>query len=482
MQQEKVTLRELNLRIQQVIKTGLPEPVWVVAEISEIKIHSAGHCYLELVEKSEDEEGPVARARGIIWAFVFRMLKPYFETTTGQVLREGLKVLIKATVEFHELYGLSLNITDIDPGYTIGDLALRKAETIRRLEQDGVIHMNRELELPPVPQRIAVISSEQAAGLQDFLDQLHHNPQGYVFYTRIFPALMQGREAETSIIRAFDTIFRFEDFFDVVVLIRGGGSQADLACFNNYRLAYHIAQFPLPVITGIGHEKDESVADIVAHTALKTPTAVAEFLVDRVSAFDEHLSRQASLVSEGVMAILKSEKQRIDRITRIFSPLVMQELNRRKHRLSRSVHILQSAARNLLKSNHHSLRDIRSRSAHQFRLLFRTERERTAKLTWQTVHSGRQFIRNAALRLEMFEKTNRLTDPAQILRKGFSITYHEDKVVRDSQTLSEGQSIQTRLFRGTVSSRVESTDPGGTGNTSQDDPQKDKTQHKSTTK
>ncbi|MGC9471698.1 MAG: exodeoxyribonuclease VII large subunit [Bacteroidales bacterium] len=482
MQQEKVTLRELNLRIQQVIKTGLPEPVWVVAEISEIKIHSAGHCYLELVEKSEEEEGPVARARGIIWAFVFRMLKPYFETTTGQVLREGLKVLIKATVEFHELYGLSLNITDIDPGYTMGDLALRKAETLRRLEQDGVINMNRELELPPVPQRIAVISSEQAAGLQDFLDQLHHNPRGYVFYTRIFPALMQGREAENTIINAFNRIFRYEDFFDVVILIRGGGSQADLACFNNYRLAYHIAQFPLPVITGIGHEKDESVADMVAHTALKTPTAVAEFLVAQVSAFDEHLSRQAGLVSEGVMTILQSEKQRIDRITRIFSPLVMHELNRRKHRLARSVQTLQSAVRNLLTGNRHALRDIRSRSAHQFRLLFRTERERTAKLTWQTVHSGRQFIRNAAMRLEMFEKTNRLTDPARILRKGFSITYHGDRVVRDSQTLSEGQSIQTRLFRGTVSSRVERTDSSEPGNTPGGDHQKDITQHKNRTK
>ncbi|MGM0505145.1 MAG: exodeoxyribonuclease VII large subunit, partial [Bacteroidota bacterium] len=269
----KISLLELNQSIREKIKFNFPESIWVVAEISELKINRNGHCYLELIEKEAISENIIAKSRATIWAFTFRMLKPYFESVTGHELISGLKILVQVTVEFHELYGFSLNITDIDPNYTLGDLAQKKAETLRKLEEDGIINMNRELEFPIVPQKIAVISSETAAGYQDFMHQLTHNKYGYTYYIKLFPAIMQGLKAEESIIDTLERIFQHDHFFDIVVIIRGGGSQADLNCFNNYLLAANVAQFPIPVLTGIGHDKDESIVDLVACQKLKTPTA-----------------------------------------------------------------------------------------------------------------------------------------------------------------------------------------------------------------
>jgi exodeoxyribonuclease VII large subunit len=268
-------LSELNGMVRQVLTEAFPTKLWVVAEISELKTQRSGHCYLVLIEKDTFTDKVVAQARATIWSYIYRILKPYFETTTGQVLIEGLKVLVQVTVEFHELYGYSLNIQDIDPTYTLGDLARRKTDIINKLTREGVIDMNKGLDFPLVPQRIAVISSETAAGYQDFTNHLNTNQGGYVFYTKLFSALMQGPQTEVSVIRALERIYEYEDLFDVVVIIRGGGSQFDLSCFDNYNIAFHVAQFPLPVITGIGHEKDNSVVDLVAHTRLKTPTAVA---------------------------------------------------------------------------------------------------------------------------------------------------------------------------------------------------------------
>jgi len=264
----KLTLSELNERIRDALLEAFPGMVWVIAEVSELKENRSGHCYLELVEKEGNEI--VARSRATIWSYTYRMLKPYFETTTGQLFTQGIKILVQASVEYHPAYGLSLNIKDIDPTYTVGDMALQRKEIIDRLQKEGVFDMNRELNLPLVPQKIAVISSATAAGYQDFMNQLESNEYGFVFYTRLFEAFMQGAEAVPSIIRALERIFQYEDFFDAVVIIRGGGATADLSSFDNYELAINITQFPLPVITGIGHEKDDTIIDLVAHTRLKT--------------------------------------------------------------------------------------------------------------------------------------------------------------------------------------------------------------------
>ena len=261
--ENKLTLSELNERIKEVIEGAFPSSVWVIAEISELKENRNGHCYLELIEKQGTEI--VARSRATIWSYTYRMLKPYFETTTGQLFTQGIKILVQGAVEFHSAFGLSLNIKDIDPIYTVGDMAMQRKEIINRLQTEGVFEMNKELELPLVPQKIAVISSATAAGYQDFMNQMETNEFGFRFYTKLFQATMQGVEAVPSIIYALERIFQYEDFFDAVVIIRGGGATADLSSFDNYDLAFNITQFPLPVITGIGHEKDDTIIDLVAH-------------------------------------------------------------------------------------------------------------------------------------------------------------------------------------------------------------------------
>jgi len=274
---QKLTLSELNKQIGDVLESAFPKGVWVVGEISELKENRNGHCYLELIEKQGIEI--VARSRATIWSYTYRMLKPYFETSTGQLFTSGIKILVQVSVEFHAAYGLSLNIKDIDPVYTVGDMAMQRREIVDRLKTEGVFEMNKELQLPLVPQKIAVISSATAAGYQDFVNQLDNNKQGFVFYIKLFQATMQGTETAPSIMAALERIFGYDDFFDAVVIIRGGGATADLSSFDNYDLAYFVTQFPLPVITGIGHEKDDTIVDLVAHTRLKTPTAVAEFFI-----------------------------------------------------------------------------------------------------------------------------------------------------------------------------------------------------------
>ena len=449
-----MTLREFNLRVQQVIRDGLSAPCWVMAEISEMMINASGHCYLELVEKSPDDEGLVARARGIIWAYTFRMLQPYFETTTGQTLREGLKVLVKAKAEFHELYGYSLNISDIDPGYTLGDLAMQKAETLRRLEKEGVLRMNQETILALVPQKIAVVSSETAAGYQDFIDQLSNNPYGYVFYTRLFPAIMQGKEAEQSIIRALDHIFPFAHIFDAVVLIRGGGARSDLACYNQYWLASHIAQFPLPVLTGIGHERDESVVDIVAHTRLKTPTAVAEFLIDRLAFFDEAIGSLSSRIAGKTRDILRGKRQGLDQFARIMAPLVYRDLDRKKDMLNRAGFRQRTASQALLHKNALSLSELGAVAKHSVRNAFQSRHQQAQKLSWQLSSGYRKWLMTKKFQIEMLNKSLRLTDPANVLRRGFSITMHRGKPLKDACLTAAGDEIETRLFRGKLISTV----------------------------
>lgn len=250
-------------------------------ELSDVRSNTTGHCYLEFVQKDPRSNNLVAKARGMIWSNIYRLLKPYFEETTGQLFASGIKVLVKVTVQFHELYGYSLTVLDIDPAYTLGDMARRRREILMQLEEEGVLTLNKELEMPVLPQRIAVISSATAAGYGDFCHQLQHNSGGFFFYTELFPALMQGNQVEESVLAALDRINDRVNEFDVVVIIRGGGATSDLSGFDTYLLAAACAQFPLPVITGIGHERDDTVLDSVAHTRVKTPTAAAELLIHR---------------------------------------------------------------------------------------------------------------------------------------------------------------------------------------------------------
>ena len=272
-----VTLTQLQRSIKTSLEAAFPKSLWVSAEVAELKVNSSGHCYLELVEKAPFTDVALSQARATIWRAVYQKVSRRFETETGQRLTAGMRILAQVSVTYHELYGFSLNVSDIDPTFTLGELERQRQLTIAQLQKDGVWDMNRELPLPLLTDRIAVISSPQAAGYQDFMEQLRRSP--YRCDATIFEAVVQGAGAEDDIIAALDAIAGRLEQFDLVVIIRGGGSAVDLSCFDGYRLCAHVAQFPLPIVTGIGHDKDVSVTDMVAHTMLKTPTAVAAWLV-----------------------------------------------------------------------------------------------------------------------------------------------------------------------------------------------------------
>ena len=305
---KQYSLSELCSWIQDVVETDLPDRYWVRAEIASMSVR--GHCYMELVEKAENGT-LAAKVRATCWSNVYGLLSAYFQQETGQTLHMGLQVLLQVSVEFHAVYGLSLNIWNIDPTYTMGDLAKQRQATIRQLTEDGVMELQRALELPSLVRRVAVVSSADAAGYGDFCDQLQHNRFGFKFHTQLYPAVMQGDTAARSIIQSLSAIAEQEEEWDVVVIIRGGGATTDLQCFDNYVLASHCAQFPLPIVTGIGHTRDVSVVDMVVHTNVKTPTAAAEWLIERVAEQVERVNGLLLRLQRATQVAVMKEKNRL---------------------------------------------------------------------------------------------------------------------------------------------------------------------------
>lgn len=405
------SLYELNNIIKDAISYALPDTYWVVAEIADTKLNQKGHCYLELVEKEDNKT--IAQVKANIWAYEYRRISLKFQTATNESLKPGMKVLLLVAVTFHEVYGLSLNVRDIDPAYTMGEMALKKREVIERLMKEGLMGLNRSLPLPAVPQRIAVISSPTAAGYGDFFGQLDNNPYGYKFIHILFPALMQGPEAEQSIISALKKVRQKKDLFDVLVIIRGGGSVIDLNCFDSYSLASQVAKSPLPVLTGIGHEKDDTVVDMTAHTKMKTPTAVAEFLISGLRSFEENIIDIQNRMARHTERFIKEENYTLTSLT--------QRLNFISMQLTASLH-------NKIKGIE---KDLRSQI--------------------------KQFIQKTGSRLDNFEKVVRLLDPVNVLQRGYSITHHKGKILQDTSLLRKGDVIDTILFKGVISSIVENT-------------------------
>ena len=287
---EKYSLKELCDWIQEIVENDLPNRYWVCAEIASMSVR--GHCYMELVEKAENGI-LAAKVRATCWSNVYHLLAAYFLQETGQSLHTGLQVMLEVSVEYHAVYGLSLNVWNIDPTYTLGDLAKQRQATIQQLTEDGVMDLQKALQIPSLPRRVAVISSADAAGYGDFCDQLKHNRFGFKFHVQLYPAVVQGDTAARSVVQALNSIAALEEEWDVVVIIRGGGASTDMSCFDDYNLASHCAQFPLPIIAGIGHTRDVSVVDMVVHTSVKTPTAAAEWLIERVA---EQVERVGSLM------------------------------------------------------------------------------------------------------------------------------------------------------------------------------------------
>ena len=429
---ESYSLLEFNQYIKQQLKDTVPGVYWVVAEINELFVNNTGHCFMELIEKSPQNGQITAKSRATIWAYHFRMLAPYFETMTGQRLAAGLKVMLQTSVEFHELFGMSFQVTDINPSFTVGDLAMQRQAVIQQLRDEGVFDMNHQLELPLMPQRIAVISSETAAGYGDFIDQLHHNPHGFAFHHTLFQATMQGNDAETSIIRALEQIFEREDEFDVAVLIRGGGSQSDLNCFNSYQLANSIAQFPLPVMTGIGHDRDETVADLVACVPLKTPTAVAEFLINKALSLNNVLQELTRKLTDVAAYAIRQPADRLQQLSQRLQAI----LHSYVHLQDREMHVLQLRLTNAVKT-----------------LLLQKKQEHN-KLTTSIQTVTESILSGNKNRIVWLENKLNLLDPVNLLRRGYSITFANGKVVRSARMLKKGQHIETLLHDGKVESVV----------------------------
>jgi exodeoxyribonuclease VII large subunit len=451
---EKLSLTELQLIIRDSLYLALPDVYWVMAEISELKENNAGHCYLELIEKHPDEKNVRARVKAIIWSNRYRFLKAFFENITGESLREGLKILIKTKVEYHELYGLSLIISDIDPAFTIGEMAMKRQLVIKKLEQEGVFSMNKELLFPYVPQRIAVISSKNAAGYSDFINHLKSNSFGYIFYTALIETSLQGTETEQGVISALDKIALNAHLFDLVVIIRGGGSQSDLSWFDSYNIAYHITQFPLPVITGIGHDKDVSVSDMVANRSLKTPTAVADFLVDSIANAENHIIEMSSEIIADSRIILEKNKNRIETSGIKLFPLARIMMSDIKDKLSAEIIEIINIGKELIiraglvPANQESRLSSTAKS-------FISGKDITFKRNGQRLITGTisfQSLNN--IRLESLESTLQLLNPERVLQRGFSITLINGRILKNSDQIQKNDLIDTQLCEGTFSSRV----------------------------
>lgn len=407
---EALSLYDLNALVRRSLEQCLPDEYWVQAELSDVRTNSTGHCYLEFIQKDPRSNNLIAKARGTIWANVYRLLKPYFEESTGQAFVSGIKVLVQVTVSFHELYGYSLTVQDIDPTYTLGDMARRRREILKQLEEEGVLTLNKELEMPVLPQRIAVVSSPTAAGYGDFCHQLKNNSRGFFFHTELFPALMQGDRVEESVLSALDAILNRQEDFDAVVIIRGGGATSDLSGFDTYLLAAACAQFPLPIITGIGHERDDTVLDSVAHTRVKTPTAAAEYLINCMDLAADELEVLISQLHESVRSRLTEEHRKLISYRNRIPSAVVRRVSDAKLALLTTRKDISLAVQTLLSRQRH--------------------------------------------RLELLQQRLADASPEKILARGYSITLKDGKVVKNAAMLNEEDEIITRFYRGEVASVI----------------------------
>ena len=406
-----ITLWELNNKIRSVIESNLDDTYWITGELSEARQASNGHFYGELIQKDENGRNVIARARVNCWAQQYNLIRLRFLHETGQEIRAGLKVLLEVQVTFHEQYGYALKVTDIDSTYTLGDLARRRKEILNKLEEEGILHDNQTLTMHRLTWRIAIVSAETAAGYGDFCDQLLHNEYGLRFQIKLFPATMQGQHVEESVSAALFQIASEENNWDAVVIIRGGGAVADMSDFDSYQLASIIAQFPLPVIVGIGHERDETVLDYVAHQRVKTPTAAAAFLIDH---------------QLGELALLNHFQQRISQ-----------------------------AANNLLKNEENRLERQKGHISLLFQTISQQIRHQLDLFLQKLRQNVERKLQNESHQLDLLEKQIENLNPNRILKLGFTITLHKGKPVKNPTQLHPGDHITTLTEHGKIESIVE---------------------------
>ena len=393
--------------VREAIECEMPNEYWVEAELSECR-ESRGHCYMELIQKDDNNATPIAKASAKCWANKWLTIRPYFERATGQQLHAGMKVLLQVYPQFHEAYGFSWIVNNIDPTYTLGDMSRKRQEIIQKLKAEGVFDLQKELRLPLFCQHIAVISSQTAAGYGDFCNQLADNPYGFKFETQLFPAIMQGEGVEQSIIAALERIY--DTNFDCVVIIRGGGATSDMSGFDTLALAENVANFPIPIITGIGHDRDESILDMVSHTRVKTPTAAAALLIDHLKVILDTISDSQQRITRYVQQRLATQKAQLTTISelipRIF-PVIKAQQEAKLNTIEQKLPLL--ASQRLTSERH---------------------------------------------KLELMGEKLQALDPALLLARGYSITLKDGKTVRDPKFLAPGDIIETRLEKGTITSII----------------------------
>lgn len=427
-----LSLYELNTLVSSVLSLDLPDDYWVEAELSEAR-EVRGHCYMELVQKDEASNTPIAKASAKCWASRWSILRPMFERVTGQRLHAGMKVMLRVKAQFHAAYGFSWIVSDINPEYTMGDLMRRRQEIIKQLKAEGVFDLQRELTIPAFAQHIAVVSSDGAAGYGDFCRQLADNAQGYRFTVRLFSATMQGEAVEQSVIAALNRIYEEQDIFDAVVIIRGGGATSDLSGFDTLALAENVANFPLPIITGIGHERDESVLDMISFRKVKTPTAAAAFLVQHLTDVYVRVMEAQETIVQNVKHRLQVEKMRLDR-------------------LNKSIPVQFS----LVKTRQGAYIDRLMNRLSQQVLSKVADAQRKLEIISQNVQPVlERKMMGESHRLQMLEQRIRSQDPELLLKRGYSITLKNGKSIRSASLLTSGDVIVTRFAEGTVKSKVE---------------------------
>ena len=427
-----LSLYELNSLVRDVISMSLPDSYWVEAELSEAREGYGGHCYMELIEKDEHSNTPIAKAHASCWRNRWMLLKPQFERVTGQRIHAGMKVLLKVHAQFHENYGFSWIVDDIDPTYTMGDMARKRMEIIQTLKEEGVFDLQKELKLPMFCQRIAVISSATAAGYGDFCNQLADNGYGLQFTTALFAATMQGEGVEQSVISALNRINEEWENWDCVVIIRGGGATSDLSGFDTLALAENVANFPLPIITGIGHERDESVLDMISFQRVKTPTAAAAFLVDHLTEVYARIEDAQEAIVNYVKRRLQVERMKFERLSTQIPTLFSLVKVRQSNRLDQLLNRLKVKAERIPADGLHRLEMLEARL-----------KEPVARKLERELH-----------RVEMLSQRAVAQDPERLLSRGYSITLKDGKSIKDASQLKAGDEIETRFAKGVAKAVV----------------------------
>lgn len=466
-------LSDLMNDLQLVIKSSFDQSYWVVAELANVSGSPKGHMYFELVEKSEQQI--IAKARANLWSFRRHQIIHAFEEVTRQTLKAGMKVLLQLQVDFHSVYGLSFQILDIDPSYSLGELERQRQETIQKLKEEGLLEFNKQYVLSQVVQNLAIISSETAAGYQDFMNQIEANSLGYIFNTKLFPAVMQGENAPNSISSALDKIEAENIDYDAIILIRGGGSNLDLACFDDYQLNARLAQAYFPIFSGIGHERDTSVTDMIAHTRLKTPTAVAEFIIEHNEKFEievtnlfsdiiefskeivsnnkEKLREFSFLINQSSQQLIHNDQNYLKDIGFILNNLSIKQINKNQNQIIQKQNGIQLLVKEILFKNNFDLKVHIASLSEKTQYFIRRSEDKLLSPN-EISRPIKTTIGNAMNLLENIEHIVHLSDPKIILKKGFSISRINGKAISNMEDVQNNQILETELFQGTLKSKI----------------------------